>query len=198
MGVCKTQSSHTMLSDALHFIINIVFTLFGIALIIRAWMFAIRLHPFNPYSQAVLRLTDWLIQPIRKIVRPGNRLDWPCLLASWLTAFIFLLLTWIVLTGQLPPINSLLPAILASVFTLLKWALNLVLWLTLVQAILSWVNPMAPIMPVLHTLTTPLLDPIRRMLPNLGGLDFSPLVLLVLAQIGMVFLEHLSFSLFGV
>ncbi|GAB2893584.1 YggT family protein [Paralcaligenes sp. KSB-10] len=187
-----------MLSDALHFIINIVFTLFGIALIIRAWMFAIRLHPFNPYSQAVLRLTDWLIQPIRKIVRPGNRLDWPCLLASWLTAFVFLLLTWIVLTGQFPPVSSLLPAVLASLFTLLKWALNLVLWLTLVQAILSWVNPLAPIMPVLHTLTAPLLDPIRRMLPNFGGLDFSPLVLLVLAQIGMVFLEHLSFSLFGV
>ncbi|MEO9122229.1 MAG: YggT family protein, partial [Burkholderiaceae bacterium] len=57
-----------MLSDVLHFIINIIFSLFGIALILRAWMYAIRLHPFNPYSQAIIRVTDWAIQPIRKVV----------------------------------------------------------------------------------------------------------------------------------
>ncbi|TAM25839.1 MAG: YggT family protein [Candidimonas sp.] len=187
-----------MFSDSLHFIINIAFSLFGIALVVRAWMYAIRLHPFNPYSQAVLRLTDWLVVPIRKVVSPGGRLDWPSLLACWLTAFLLLLLTWVVLTSSLPPTSSLLPALLASLITILKWALNLVLWLTLIQAILSWVNPLAPVMPVLHTLTAPLLDPIRRAMPNMGGLDFSPLVLLVLAQVGMMVLEHLAFSLFGV
>ncbi|TAL81640.1 MAG: YggT family protein, partial [Candidimonas sp.] len=165
-----------MFSDSLHFIINIAFSLFGIALVVRAWMYAIRLHPFNPYSQAVLRLTDWLVVPIRKVVSPGGRLDWPSLLACWLTAFLLLLLTWVVLTSSLPPTSSLLPALLASLITILKWALNLVLWLTLIQAILSWVNPLAPVMPVLHTLTAPLLDPIRRAMPNMGGLDFSPLV----------------------
>jgi YggT family protein len=187
-----------MFSEALHFIINIVFSLFGIALIIRAWIYAIRLHPFNPYSQAVLRVTDWLVQPIRKVVSPGNRIDWPSLIACWLTALVFLLLTWWVLTGQLPLVNSLLPALLAAVFTMLKWAFNLILWLTLIQAILSWVNPLAPIMPVLHTLTAPLLDPIRRILPHLGGIDLSPLVLLVIAQVAMMFLQHFAFRLFGV
>lgn len=187
-----------MFSDSLQFIINIAFSLFGIALIIRAWMYAIRFHPLNPYSQAVLRLTEWLVVPIRKVISPSNRFDWPSLLAGWLTAFLLLLLTWVVLTGGLPAPNSLLPALLASFITLLKWALNLVLWLTLIQAVLSWVNPLAPIMPVLRTLTDPLLDPIRRALPNLGGIDFSPLVLLVLAQVGMMVLAHLAFSLFGV
>ncbi len=187
-----------MLSNALHFIINIVFSLFGIALLIRAWIYAIRLHPFNPYSQAVLRITDWLVQPLRKIIGPGNRIDWPSLVACWLTAVIFLLLSWTILTGQLPSAHSLPPALLAAVLTVLKWAFNVILWATLIQAILSWVNPLAPIMPVLHTLTAPLLDPIRRIMPNLGGLDLSPLVLLVLAQVAMMFLQHFAFSLFGV
>ena len=187
-----------MLSDVLLFIVNIAFSLFGIALIIRAWIYAIRLHPFNPYSQAVIRITDWLIQPLHKLVKPGPRADWPALLACWLTAFVFLLLTWVLLTGQLPAPASLPPALLASFFTMLKWTFNLILWLTLIQAVLSWVNPLAPIMPVLHTLTAPLLDPIRRILPNLGGIDFSPLVLLVLAQIAMMALSHVSFRLFGV
>ncbi|MCC2597048.1 YggT family protein [Pusillimonas sp. MFBS29] len=187
-----------MVSDILHFIISIVFSLFGIALLIRAWVFAIRLHPFNPYSQAVLRLTNWLVQPLRKVLSPGNRIDWPTLLACWLTALIFLLLSWTLLTGALPAVQSLLPAVLAAFMTMLKWAFNLILWATLIQAILSWVNPMAPIMPVLHTLTAPLLDPIRRIMPNLGGLDLSPLVLLVLAQVAMMVVQRVAYTLFGV
>lgn len=187
-----------MFSNALHFIINIAFSLFGIALILRAWTYAIRLHPFNPYSQAVLRITEWLVQPIRKIIPAGNRIDWPSIFACWLTALVFLLLSWGVLTGQLPPVQSLIPAMLAALLTVLKWTFNIILWMTLIQAILSWVNPLAPIMPVLHTLTAPLLDPIRRILPNLGGLDLSPLVLLVVAQVAMMFLQSFTFSIFGV
>jgi YggT family protein len=187
-----------MLSDAFHFIANIVFSLLGIALILRAWMHAIRLHPFNPYSQAIIRATDWIVRPLRKVVAPGSRADWPSLLACWLTSFVYLMLVWLLLTSQLPPPESLLPALVASIFTVLKWAFNVVLWLTLIQAVLSWINPLAPVMPVLHTLTAPLLDPIRRVMPTLGGIDFSPLVLLVLAQVAMMVLQHLAFSLFGV
>lgn len=187
-----------MFSEVLHFLINIIFSLFGIALIVRAWMYAIRLHPFNPYSQAVLRTTEWLVQPIRKAVSPGKRMDWPSILACWLTALVFLLVTILVLTGQPPPLDSLLPIALTAFLTILKWAFNLILWVTLIQAVLSWVNPLAPIMPVLQTLTAPMLDPIRRILPNMGGLDLSPLVLLVLAQVGMMFLQHFTFALLGV
>jgi|TARA_R100001143_G_scaffold57006_1_gene53975 YggT family protein len=187
-----------MFGNILHFIINILFTLFGIALLIRAWMFAIRLHPFNPYSQALLRMTDWLVVPLKRVIPSSSRIDGPSIVAAWLIALIYLLLTFFVLTGALPLMNGLAGALIASVLTVLKWAFNLVLWLTLIQVILSWVNPMAPIMPVLQTLTAPLLDPIRRVLPNLGGIDFSPLVLLILAQVIMMVLESMAFSLFGV
>jgi len=187
-----------MISGILGFVFDIVFLLFGIALILRAWAYAIRLHPFNPYSQAVIRLTDWLVQPMRKLVAPRGKLDLTSLIACWLTAFIYLLATWIVLTGQLPMVQSLLPALLAALLTVLKWTLNLIVWLTLIQAVLSWVNPMAPIMPILHTLTAPLLDPIRRIMPNLGGLDLSPLVLLVLAQIAMMVVQRFAFATLAV
>ena len=86
----------------------------------------------------------------------------------------------------------------AALVTVARWALNLIVWLTLIQAVLSWINPLAPIMPVLRTLTAPLLEPIKRIMPNLGGLDLSALVLLVLAQIAMMVLNRISFSLLGV
>ena len=76
--------------------------------------------------------------------------------------------------------------------------MNLIVWLTLIQAVLSWVNPLAAAMPMLRTLTEPLLAPIRRIMPNLGGLDLSPLALLILAQIAMMVLNRVSFALFGV
>lgn len=187
-----------MFSDVLYFLLNILFSLFGIALIIRAWMYAIRLHPFNPYSQAVLRVTNWLVGPLRNVVKPSNRIDGPSLVACWLTALAYLLLTWVLLTGQFPSVEGLTRSLVAAVITMAKWAFNVVLWVTLIQAVLSWVNPLAPVMPLLHTLTAPLLDPIRRLMPNLGGLDLSPLVLLILAQVAIMMLQRIAFSLFGV
>jgi YggT family protein len=187
-----------MFSDVFLFLINIAFSLLGIALVVRAWIFAIRLHPFNPYVQSILKITDWLVHPMRKIVPTGNRADWASLIGAWLVAFLFLVASWVAYTGQLPAPQMLAPALVAALLTCAKWALNVVLWATLVQAILSWVNPLAPVMPVLQTLTAPLLNPIRRILPNTGGLDFSPLVLLLLAQVGIMVLQRASFSLFGV
>lgn len=187
-----------MFGNVLSFLVTLAFTLFGVALILRAWTYAIRLHPFNPYSQSLHKLTDWLVQPIRKLIGPGKRFDAPSILACWLTAFVFQLLLWVVLTGHLPLVQNLLPTVLASLFVALKWAFNLVLWATLIQVVLSWVNPAAPIMPVLQMLTAPLLNPIRRALPNLGGLDFSPLVLIIAAQVLMMVLETLVYALAGV
>src|SRR5690606_25461330 len=187
-----------MFSDVLYFLLNVLFSLFGIALIIRAWMYAIRLHPFNPYSQAVLRATNWFVTPLRNVIKPGNRVDWPSLFACWLTALLYLLMMWLLLTGRLPSSEGLVRSLVAAVVTMAKWAFNVVLWVTLIQAILSWVNPMAPVMPLLHTLTAPLLDPIRRFMPNLGGLDLSPLALLLLAQVAIMVLQRFAFNIFGV
>jgi len=187
-----------MFGDIFRFVLEIVFTLFGAALIVRAWMYAVRLHPFNPVAQAVHQLTNWLVQPLRKALPASQTMDWASLLGAWLAALAYLVLAWLVETQALMPV-ALLPTTLGvALLTVVKWTLNLVVWLTLIQAVLSWVNPMAPIMAVLQTLTAPLLDPIRRIMPNLGGLDLSPLVLLVLAQIAMMLVGRISFGLLGV
>lgn len=187
-----------MARDILIFLIDIAFTLFGIALILRAWIFAIRLHPFNPYSQAILRATDWLVRPIRRIIPVSGRFDWPSILACWLSAILYLLLTWVIaMGGLLPPISATGGLLLSGLLVGLKWLFNVIVWVTLIQAVLSWINPLSPIMPVLYTLTAPLLDPIRRLLPRMGGLDLSPLVLLVVAQVAMMILNHLAFSAAG-
>ena len=186
-----------MIGEILRFLLDIVFNLVGAVLLARAWIHAAKLHPFNPMSQAIYQATNWLVQPLRKIVpTSGGLVDWASLLGALLAAALYLFLMWLVSTASLLPAKLIAGLIGASVVTLGRWALNLIVWMTLIQAVLSWVNPMATIMPVLTTLTDPLLAPIRRITPKLGALDLAPLVLLVLAQIAMMVLSRISFTLF--
>lgn len=185
-----------MFGDIFRFLLEITFTLFGTALLARAWIHTVRLHPFNPVARTIFQVTDWLIVPLRKVIRPGNTIDWSSLAAAWLTAIIYWALLWMVSWGALLPLSLIGRMAIVALLTVPKWALNLMVWLTLLQAILSWVNPMAPMMALLKTLTTPLLDPIRRVLPA-TAIDFSPLIVLVLAQVGLMVLGKLNFSLVG-
>ena len=178
----------------LSFLLDTISSLFGAALLLRAWAFAIRMHPFNPYLQAIFRLTNWLVHAVRKVAPSTGKVDWASLLSALLTAFAYLLLTGLALRGVLPSIADLPLVLIFSVFTVLTWVCNLIIWGTIIQAVLSWVNPMAPIMPLLHQLTAPLLNPIRRVLPNFGGMDFSPLVLIIIAQVAMMVLRQLIFN----
>ncbi|MCX5591076.1 YggT family protein [Alcaligenes endophyticus] len=189
-----------MFSEVFTFLINIIFSLFGVALLLRAWAYATRLHPFNPISQTLFKVTDWLVLPLRKIVKNSMRLDWPSLLGAYLAALLYTLLIFIVQSGlaHLTVLFSLLPQLLLlALVYVVRWALSLVLWVILGQAILSWVNPGAPFMPVLRTLTEPLLAPVRRVLPNLGALDLSPLAIIILTQLATIVLNNISMRLIG-
>ena len=187
-----------MLGDILRFLLEITFTLFGAALIARAWIHAVRLHPFNPLARGIYQATNWLVLPIRKVIPAGNSVDWTSLVAAWLTALAYLALMWLLAVGSLIP-AALVPAALgSSLLMVIKWALNLIVWLTLLQAVLSWVNPMSPLMALLQTLTAPLLDPIRRLLPRTAAIDFSSLILLILAQVVLMMLARLTYGLLGV
>jgi len=58
----------------------------------------------------------------------------------------------------------------------------------ILQAVLSWVNPYSPLSAPAYQLTRPLLDPIRRILPTISGIDLSPLVAILLLQAALMFL----------
>ena len=185
----------TMFSEVALFLIHIVLSLLGTILLLRAWVYALRIHPFNPYSQAMFKVTDWLIMPLRRVIKSGNHWDWTSLFAAWLSALVYLVLSAMVLTGSVSMLSNFPMFLLAAVFTVLRWTLSLIFWVVLLQALLSWIQPQSPSMPLLRSITAPLLDPIRRVLPDLGGLDLSPLVLLLLTQVLNMVITRTAFSL---
>lgn len=184
-----------MFSDIARFLIDIVFTLFGAVLLLRAWMQAVRLHPANPVSRGVFQATDWIVKPLRRIIPGVGGIDWASIVAAWLTALVFLVLMLSVAGGN--PMMLFPIGFGIALLTVLKWALNLLLWLTLIMAVLSWINPNAPAMPLLYQLTAPFLDPLRRITPRLGGFDIAPLLLFVITQVLLMVVARLSYSWFG-
>ncbi|WP_020204993.1 YggT family protein [Cupriavidus sp. WS] len=185
-----------MFTEIALFLLDTVFTLFGMALLLRVWMQWTRLPTRNPVSQGVFQVTDWLVRPLRRIIPGLGGIDWATLVGAWLTAIVFLLLV-ILLSGADP--SALLPLLLLliALLNVLKWGVSMVMWVTLLMAILSWVNPQSPVTPAINHLTDPLLRPIRRVVPRLGGFDISPLALFVIAQILLMVIARLGAGLFG-
>ena len=174
-----------MLNNALAYLIDVVFALFTYTLLLRLVMQMLRAPFRNPLGQAVMALTDWIVKPLRKVL-PGFRgVDWATVIAAvifqfaWLLALQFAFGRAFVLLG--PGIVFLL---LATLIALVKAMLWLVIIVVFAQAILSWVAPDGPLAGVLNALTFPVLRPVRRVVPPIGGtLDLSPLIVIVLAQL---------------
>ena len=89
-----------------------------------------------------------------------------------------------------------LPAvILFGLLELAKMVLYLAMGVVIVAAIFSWVNPHAPAAEIFHELSRPLLRPFQRLLPALGGVDLSPLLLILVLQVLLIVLAGLRGSL---
>jgi YggT family protein len=177
-----------MLSTALAFLIDVVFGMFTYALLLRLVMQVMRAPFRNPLGQAVMALTDWIVKPLRRIM-PGLRgIDWASLIAAYLFQFAWLLALFFAFGRGYALFGPGIPFLaVAAVIALVKALLWLTIIVVFAQAILSWVAPDGPLAGVLNALTFPLLRPVRRIVPLIGGtLDLSPLIVIVLAQLILI------------
>jgi YggT family protein len=181
-----------MFGDVASFLLDTLFSLFGAVLLLRAWMLAVRLPPFNPVSHGVYQLSNWLVLPLRKVIPNVRNVDWTSIVAAYLIAVLYLVLVVAAAGGS--PLGLFPQGLLIALLTVCKWGLSLLLWTTLLLAVLSWVNPRSPAMQVAMQLTAPFLNPIRRAIPTIGGMDMSPLVLFLIIQVLLIVLAKLTFS----
>lgn len=170
-----------MLAQLYTLVVGTLVDLFVLALLMRFAFQWARVSFRNPIGQFVIAVTDWIARPVR-----GGGFDLASLLLAWLCQFAYLGLLAIVLMG---PTAVLSPAVagalaLAGVVETLRLALYLAMGIVVIAALLSWINPYAPLAPLLDALAQPLLRPFQRFIPPLGGgIDLSPLVLLIFLQV---------------
>jgi len=164
-----------LLVDIARFLLDVLGALLVGLLILRVWIHAIGMPGRNPVVQFVVALTSWLVRPLHRVLPARGRIDWASLLAAFLVTLLIVVLIRQI-TGAEVAFEFVL---LAAARQLVVWALNVVVWITIIYAIVSWVNPHAPFAPALGMLLRPLLAPIQRVIPPVGGFDLSPLVLLL-------------------
>jgi YggT family protein len=173
----------------LKYLIDVVFGLFTFTLLLRFMMQTMRAPFRNPLGQAVMALTDWIVKPLRRVLPGYKGLDWASLVATILFQFLWLLALRLVFGGFGFTGDGILFLVVRTVFELVDHVLWLFIVIVIVQAILSWVAPDGPLSGLLNALTFPLLRPIRKVIPPIGGsLDLSPLVFIVAAQILLMLL----------
>jgi YggT family protein len=151
----------------------------------------------NPIGQFVIAVTDWAVLPVRKFVPGLTGLDTASLLLAWLVQFGFLALASL-LAGHAGAALPIVPLLLGSALGVMRMAIHLTMLVVLVMALLSWVNPHAPLAPFFNALARPLLAPIQRVIPPIGGIDLSPLVLLLGLQVLLMVLDSLRAQAFGI
>lgn len=164
---------------ALIFLVNTLLSLYGMVILLRFVLQLVRADFYNPLSQFVVKATNPLLKPLRRVIPGAWGIDFAALVLAYAVAVITVL-ALLAIAGAGAPVPMLL------VYAALKcivWVIQLYFFTILVQVIMSWVSQgWNPVAGVLHTVNAPLLRPFQRILPPLGGIDLSPLFAIILLQ----------------
>ena len=177
-----------MLADALEFLLRTVFDLVACAFFMRFWMQWARVPFRNPFAQFVVKVTDFAVRPVRRVVPGLFGLDWASLLLFLAAELLMVLSThWVMgypfAVAGLDVAPGFLILALASA---LRLGLYVMIGFVLIQAVLSWVNPFSPLAPVFYALARPILAPFQKFIPPVGGVDLTPLVALIVVQLLLI------------
>ncbi|RYF73604.1 MAG: YggT family protein [Comamonadaceae bacterium] len=170
-----------MLYQIPSFLLDVIVGLLGGACLLRLYMQYHRVPFGNPLGRFVFAITDWIVMPLRRVIPSYRRLD----IASAVAAFLLVMAKYLLLMLLLGTGLRLGILPLLSLFGLLQLAVSGLTALLLVYAVLSWVpGASAMLLDLVSRLAEPLVRPLRRFIPLVGGVDLSPLAAIVLLQVG--------------
>jgi YggT family protein len=170
------------LGQALVLVINTAGSIYLLALLLRFLLQAARADFYNPVTQAIVKLTSPLLNPLRRVI-PGYRgFDFASLVLALIVSSIATAL--MILASGFSLINF--GTIISWCFVgLLAFILNIYFWSLVVSVVASFIAPFSthPALLLIHQLLDPLYSRVRRIIPAMGGLDFSPLFMFLGIQI---------------
>jgi YggT family protein len=162
------------MQDVLVFLVDTFFSLLFFVFLLRLLLQWARADFRNPLSQAILRLSNWLIMPLRRVLPPIGRADTASIVAVLLVALAQVAALSLVRGFGVPDALDLLRLAALEVVRTTLWVY---FWAIFIYALLSMLAPgtYSPALSILESLCEPVLAPIRRTMPSIGGLDLSPL-----------------------
>ncbi|MGY8814335.1 MAG: YggT family protein [Gammaproteobacteria bacterium] len=188
------------LTEALVFLVRTAFDLYLILVVLRFLLQIVRADFYNPISQFLITATNPPLKYIRRIIPGYKGNDWSSIVLMFLIKSIEILLLSLIVRGDVPALAGL---IILSFAQLLNLIIYIFIISIFIQVILSWINPGAynPATVIIYKLTDPLLRPARKLIPPMGGLDFSVLVVFIILQLTLILIvnpiTHIGQSLSG-
>jgi YggT family protein len=171
-----------VVSQAIAFVLDALFHLFILAVLVRFWMQALRAPARNPIAHFTIALTDWAVRPLRRVVPGAFNLDWASVIVALAAEFVLQVLLLLIAGGNLT--GEVLPVLLFLAFVkLIRLSIYVFMGAIIVQAVLSWVSPHHPMAPFFLALTRPFTRPFQRAIPPLGGVDITPVLVLIAFQL---------------
>lgn len=181
-----------MIAQALLFLTQTLGNLLILAALLRFWMQMFRVPFKNAFAQFIVAITNFAVRPLRRIVPGFFGQDWASLLFAFVTEFLVVVVGYWLMDFPIALAGSRVWSIFAglALVRLVSLALYLLIGLTVLGAILSWINPYSALTPVVSQLTEPFMRPLRRLIPPIANVDITPLVLIVLLQLILIVPIH--------
>ena len=173
--------------QAINFLVDFIFEALVVVLILRVWLQLVRADFYSPLSQFIVKVTNPMVLPCRRVIPSIGALD----TATLVLAFGFSSLKFIIIPlingAGFEPITSMYLGFIA----LIKQTGVLLFMLMLAMAIMSWVvQGFNPTLAIFHQLTEPFLKPIRNIVPTIGGLDLSVLIAFLILNVVNIMLAN--------
>jgi YggT family protein len=171
-----------MISQALAFVLDALFHLFILAALVRFWMQAFRAPARNPIAQFTMALTDFAVKPLRRVIPGLFNLDWASLVVAWIAELALQVLLVLIagagLTGEMFSVLLFLAFV-----KLIRLSIYIFMGAIIVGAVLSWVAQGHPMAPFFVALARPFMRPFQRAIPPIGGVDITPVLVLIAFQL---------------
>ena len=172
------------------FLVKTLIDLYVMVLLLRIWMQWSRCDFYNPFAQFIVKITQPIVGPLRRIIPSIGPIDTSSLLVAFILTTLKYPILLLIQVGalSLDPMN-----LLVGLLSLLKSAGTLVFWVIIIRSLMSWISQgRSPIEYVLMQMTEPMMAPIRRIIPAMGGIDFSAMVVILI----LYALNYLGMDLF--
>jgi YggT family protein len=148
---------------------------------------------YNPICQFVVKATNPLLHPLRKVIPGWGGIDGAALVLAVLIQALTFVLILMALNQGVPAINPI--TLLAwSAVTVLGLIVKIYFWSVLAVVIVSWIAPGSPhpAIQLVAQLTEPVMRPVRNVMPSMGGLDLSPIVVFLLLNVVSIMIEYMA------
>ena len=177
------------------YLVQTLFSLYVIAVMLRFMLQLVRADFYNPISQFLVKITSPLVNPLRRIIPGLGGLDLSSLLLALIVQMIASAMLFVLSGYGMPNPLSLL---MWSAIALVWLTLNIFFFALIAMIIVSWIaaGSRHPAILLLYQITEPVMAPLRKVLPPLGGLDFSPIFAFILIQVLKIALSGVAAAVY--